>query len=267
MFTILYKLVVGWLMPPGCFIILFIFCAWKTRSINDPSLRKTLRALTLIGAAGLYLLSIQPVLHLLASGLGKKYPPVQESHIKKTNAVIVLSAGIVEGVPASFSSIPAIPGQTAVIRLSEGIQLYRRIKAKERSCTIILTGGRFYGNQYAASVVSSEWLISMGIPASDIRLETSSRTTFEEARFVLPTVQREAAQAVFLVTSASHMPRAVATFSKFGLSVIPAPCDFSDSGKLGLFSFLPEAATLRENRLLLWEYLGAVYYWMKMARH
>jgi uncharacterized SAM-binding protein YcdF (DUF218 family) len=154
-----------------------------------------------------------------------------------------------------------------VVRLSEGIRIYRRIKAKERSCTIILTGGRFYGNQYAASVVSREWLISMGIPSSDIRLETSSRTTFEEARFVLPTVQREAAQEVFLVTSASHMPRAVASFSNFGLSVIPAPCDFSDSAKLGVFSFLPEAATLRENRLLLWEYLGVVYYWMKMARH
>jgi uncharacterized SAM-binding protein YcdF (DUF218 family) len=179
----------------------------------------------------------------------------------------VLSAGILEGVPVSFSPLPAAPGPSAIVRLCESIRLYRRIKAEERSCTIILTGGRYYDNQYAASVVSREWLISMGIPSSDIRLETSSRTTFEEARFILPPVQREAAQAVFLVTSASHMPRAVATFSKFGLSVIPAPCDFSDSAKLGLFSFLPEAATLRENRLLLWEYLGAVYYWMKMARH
>jgi uncharacterized SAM-binding protein YcdF (DUF218 family) len=103
----------------------------------------------------------------------------------------------------------------------------------------------------------------MGIPASDIRLEKSSRTTFEEARFVLPMISNISAEAVFLVTAASHMPRAVAIFNKFSLSVIPAPCDFSDSGKLGLFSSLPEAATLRENRLLIWEYLGAVFYWFK----
>jgi len=263
MFTVLYKIVVGWLLPPGCFIILFVYCAWKTRSITELSLRKTLRTFAMIGAVGLYMLSIRPVRLLLVGGLENKYPAVQESHIKKTNAIIVLSAGIVEGVPVSFSPLPAAPGPSAIVRLCEGIRLYRRIKAEERSCTIILTGGRYYGNQYAASVVSREWLISMGIPSSDIRLETSSRTTFEEARFVLPTVQREAAQAVFLVTSASHMPRAVATFSKFSLSVIPVPCDFSDSAKLGLFSFLPEAATLQENRLLLWEYLGAVYYWMK----
>ncbi|MEI6613685.1 MAG: YdcF family protein [Chrysiogenales bacterium] len=250
-------------MPPGCFIILFIYCAWKTRSITDPALRKTLRTLALIGAAGLYLLSIQPVLHLLASGLENKYPVVQEGQIKKTNAIIVLSAGSVEEVPVSFSTLSAAPGTSAIVRLSEGIRLYRRIKAEERSCTIILTGGRFYGKQYAASDVSRAWLVSMGIPASDIRLETSSRTTFEEARFVLPTVRTVAAEAVFLVTSASHMPRAAATFNKFGLSVIPAPCDFSDSGKLGFFSFLPETATLRENRALLWEYLGAIFYKIK----
>jgi len=263
MFTVIYKIAVGWLMPPGCFILLFVYCAYKTRLIADQSLRKQLRTLAFIGAAGLYLLSIQPVLHLLASGLEKKYQPVQESYIKKTNAVIVLSAGTVEGVRVSFSSLPAAPSSTALVRLSEGIRLYRRIKAKERSCTIILTGGRFYGNQYAASVVSRDWLISMGIPASDVRLETSSRTTFEEARFALQTVQSESTEAVFLVTTASHMPRAVATFTKFGLSVIPAPCGFSDSGKLTLFSFLPNVVTLHENRMLLWEYLGAVFYWFK----
>jgi len=263
MFTILYKFIVGWLMPPGCFIILFVYCAWKTRSITDPAQRKILRTLALIGAAGLYLLSIQPVLHLLASGLENKYAVVQESQIKKTNAIIVLSAGIVEGVPVSFSPLQAAPGQMAIVRLSEGICLYRRIKAEERSCTIILTGGRFYGKQYAASLVSRNWLISMGIPASDIRLEISSRTTFEEARLVLPTVRNLSAEAIFLVTAAAHMPRAVATFNKFGLSVIPAPCDFSDSGKLGFFDFLPEAATLRGNRALLWEYLGAVFYKIK----
>lgn len=263
MLTFLYKLVIGWLMPPGCFIILFVYCAWKTRSFTDLALRKTLRTLTLIGAAGLYLLSTQPVLNLLANGLEKKYPVVQESQIKKTNAIIVLSAGTVEGVPVSFSSIPALPGQTAIVRLSEGIRLYRKIKTNERSCIIVLTGGRFYGKRYAASVVSKAWLISMGVPANDIRLETSSRTTFEEARFVGSTIRNVSAAAVFLVTSASHMPRAVAAFSKFGLSVIPAPCDFSNSGKLGLFGFLPEAGTLRENRLLLWEYLGAVFYKIK----
>ena len=80
MFTLLYKIVVGWLMPPRCFILLFVFCAWKTRSITDPVLRKTLRTLALVGAAGLYLLSIQPVLHLLSGGLENKYPVVQESH-------------------------------------------------------------------------------------------------------------------------------------------------------------------------------------------
>ncbi|MCX6564926.1 MAG: YdcF family protein [Candidatus Aminicenantes bacterium] len=263
MFTILYKLVVGWIMPPGCFIIIFIFCAWKTRTVADPALRKRLRVFSLIGAMGLYLLSIRPVQQMLAGGLENKYRVVQESQIKKTNAIIILSAGIVEGVPVSFSPLPASPGPWAIIRLSEGIRLYRRIKAEERECTIILTGGCLFGDKNAASTVSREWLVSMGIPSRDIRWETSGRTTFEEARFALPIVKSTDAEALFLVTHASHMRRAVASFNKFGLAVIPAPCGFSDSGKLGVFSFLPEAGALQGNRVLLWEYLGSVFYWFK----
>ncbi|TSA18702.1 YdcF family protein [bacterium] len=261
MWTVFYKVVVGWLMPPGCFILLLAYCVYRTRFVTDPSLRKTLRTLAIIGAAGLYLLSIQPVLHLLASGL-EQFPPVQESHIQKTNAIIVLSAGIVEGVEVSFSRLPAVPANLAILRLSEGIRLYRKIKAKDRSCTIILTGGHLSGSKFALSAVSGEWLISMGIPSADIRLETSSRTTYEEALFVSPIVQSEAAQAVFLVTSAVHMPRAMAAFRKFGIPVIPAPCDFLESGKLGLFSLVPGADALQETRSMLWEYLGAVFYYI-----
>jgi len=250
-------------MPPGCFIIIFIFFAWKTRTIADSALRKRLRMFSLIGAAGLYLLSIRPVQQMLAGGLENIYPVVQESQIKKTNTIIILSAGIVEGVPVSFSPLPVSPGPLAIIRLSEGIRLYRRIKADERGCMIILTGGCIYGNRNAASSVSREWLVSMGIPSSDIRLETSARTTFEEARFALPIVRSINPEALFLVTHASHMRRAMASFRKFGMSVIPAPCGFSNSGKWGVFSYLPEAGTLQENRLLLWEYLGNVFYWFK----
>jgi len=262
MFTLLYKILLGWLMPPGCFVILFFYCAWKTRLIGEPALRKKLRTLAIVGAIGLYLLSIQPVLKLLASGLESKYPVAAAAAIRQTNVVVVLSAGIVEDVPVSFSPLPAAPGTVSVVRLSEGVRLYRKIKSQERSCVIILTGGRVFGSAYAASEVSREWLMAMGVPGNDIRLETASRTTFEEARSVLPLLQHEAAEAVLLVTSAAHMPRAVASFRKFGTTVIPAPCDFS-ARELNLFSFLPSAESLRENRAMLWEYIGAVFYKLK----
>lgn len=262
MFTIAYKIVVGWLMPPGCFVLLFLFCAWKTRSIGDPSARKTLRSLALVGAVGLYLLSVQPVSRLLSWGLEKQHPPVIESQIKKSNAVVVLSAGVVEGAPVSFSPTSATPGQAAVVRLCEGVRLYRKIKSEGRACTVVLTGGRFFGER-AASEVSREWLTFMGVPVGDIRVETSSRTTFEEARSALPVVRAVGAEAVFLVTHAYHMPRAVAAFDKCGMPVTPAPCGFSSSGNLNVFSFLPDAATLSENRAMLWEYLGAAFYWFK----
>ena len=94
-------------------------------------------------------------------------PTARSSHSHETpkGGGIGMAAAFL--VPVSFSQLPATPGPSAVVRLSEGIRLYRKIKVNERSCTIILTGGRYYGNQYAASAVSREWLISLGIPAND----------------------------------------------------------------------------------------------------
>ena len=60
----------------------------------------------------------------------------------------------------------------------------------------------------------------MGVNPPDIILESASRDTEEQARLIKPMVGREK---FFLVTSASHLPRAMAMFHKLGLEPVAAP--------------------------------------------
>jgi uncharacterized SAM-binding protein YcdF (DUF218 family) len=67
---------------------------------------------------------------------------------------------------------------------------------------------------------------SMGLAPQQLVLESASRTTYENAQFsaILPGV--DAKQPWLLLTSAWHMPRAIATFRKAGWNVTPYPVDF-----------------------------------------
>ncbi|MEX2515814.1 MAG: ElyC/SanA/YdcF family protein, partial [Gammaproteobacteria bacterium] len=93
--------------------------------------------------------------------------------------------------------------------------------------------------------------------------EARSDNTFENAvcsEFILGGQQ---IRNVFLVTHASHMPRAVFAFDLTKLQVTPAPTGFQrDSFKstTGLERWLPSAGALAVSRTALHEWLGKLYY-------
>lgn len=60
-------------------------------------------------------------------------------------------------------------------------------------------------------------LISLGVCAN----------TYDEAQKVAELAAERGWQKVILVTSASHLPRAVATFAKAGVPVLPMPCHYT----------------------------------------
>lgn len=62
-----------------------------------------------------------------------------------------------------------------------------------------------------------------GIPSIRLVIECQSRTTYENAMFSSAAVQPKTGEKWLLVTSASHMPRAVGSFRKAGFSVLAWP--------------------------------------------
>jgi len=64
-----------------------------------------------------------------------------------------------------------------------------------------------------------------------------------------------------LITSAAHMPRAVACFRHLGMAVVPWPVDYLRTGS-GPGAWLPKPRTLERSATALHEYLGWLAYWL-----
>jgi uncharacterized SAM-binding protein YcdF (DUF218 family) len=107
------------------------------------------------------------------------------------------------------------PNDASVFRFVEGLRLYHAIP-----------GSRLIFSEYGGGQPSSTASVSarlarvLGIDPERIDVEESARTTAEEAVRVRARVGDEP---IVLVTTATHMPRAVRIFEAAGLTVVPSP--------------------------------------------
>ena len=94
------------------------------------------------------------------------------------------------------------------------------------------------------------------IPADKLLAETRSLDTYGNARGVKPIVK----DAPFvLVTSASHLPRAMIIFQTLGMRPVPAPADINIYSRNTWNRFLPAGEFLEEMQEGVHEYLGLAY--------
>jgi len=181
-----------------------------------------------------------------SSGLEKEV----ESTIK---FVVVLGGG--------HSSDPELPllsqiGRSSLVRLIEGIRIYRKYPGAK----LLLSGGSVFDPVPEAEVLARV-AIETGVPEKDIILESKSKDTIDEARFIKPIVGNEP---FVLVTTASHIPRSMAMFKKLGMNPIPSPIDHRVSEEQGLspHSFFPSTGSLGKSEIAIHEYLGLT--WAKL---
>jgi len=151
-------------------------------------------------------------------------------------------------------------------RILYGARLYNQGKAPK----LILSGGRITwrgGSGDSEADDMKEFALAMGVPESAIVLEGTSLNTRQNAVNLKPILDRQSAESVLLVTSAIHMPRSVAIFSKLGINVIPAPTDYLvptetqiNTLEGRILALLPEAKSTAHFTQALKEYVGFVIY-------
>ncbi|WP_292269337.1 YdcF family protein [Mesorhizobium sp.] len=110
-------------------------------------------------------------------------------------------------------------------RLTEAIDLSRRYP----DARIFLSGGANHlisHNQTTESQVSRNILVILGVPAQRIEMEERSRTTCENAIESKEAIQPKPGGLWLLVTSASHIHRAMACFRTVGFPVVAYPVDY-----------------------------------------
>ena len=245
----LVKIISAWLLPPGIFILLLLVLHWfvKTKRLAKFCLR-----MSAFVVATMYLLSLPPIAGYLLRPLENAYTP---SELNKAEAIIILGGGATGG-SSDISGLGNVSGFGAN-RLLTGAQLYRK-----QPLPIILTGGKVYADSGNEAQIGQRILLNLGVPAKDIFLDPKARNTMENAHYTIRICQERGYKAVYLVTSAFHMPRSLLNFTPLftqaGIKVYPYPCDYmiNANSTWTVFSFIPQVDAFALSSLALHEYLG-----------
>ena len=212
-----------------------------------------LLALFVAGGLGSPLVATQ-----LIGPLEEQYPPFDMSAHQRFDAIVVLGGGVQE--KGSLRPTPVI-GEISLVRTLCGVDLFEhglsnRLVMSAGDASILRTGPE-------ESVEMKRFAVRMGISPEAILTETRSRTTHENAVEIKRLLND---QSILLVTSASHMPRAMAHFQAQGLHVTPAPCgyvlaDRSDHfWRDNPFDLIPRTDALLMSGTAIAEYVGLWVY-------
>lgn len=109
------------------------------------------------------------------------------------------------------------------------------------------------------SDVARAVIVGSGVDENRVVFEDQSTNTCNAPQQIDAAVARQPGEKWWLVTSAFHMPRAVACFRAAGWDVVPYPVDYRYTKSLGFWR--PELAmNLMQIDLATHEWLGLVYY-------
>ena len=170
-----------------------------------------------------------------------------------------------ELVPVSVDPLPQsdviilLGGIGPADRIVDTLRIYRAGKAPR----IVISGGnqpwRVCAVPEAESI--SNVLVGLGIPFSALILETESRNTRENAVNTAAIFEAHGWRTGLLVTSGTHMPRALAAFQKMGISLVPAATDLYGPPKfVTLLDLLPDAQALALTTSAIKEMIGLGVY-------
>lgn len=243
----LFKKIVGnLLMPYSILIMLFgigLYLLWFGKGKHRAKI-----VLTSCFFAFL-VISFPPLPTALVGHWEGQYPTYDTSVLSTPPEwVIVLGGGVYEEIHLPpHNRVP----KSALSRLVEGIRLLQ-VYPEAR---LLLTASE------KESLVLQAIAVQFGIDVDRIVLDLASRDTKDHALFAR---QYVGSSSFLLVTSAIHMPRAMALFKKQGLNPIPAPTDHlaRTSNQLHPGLFFPSPEYLIHLQSLLHEYLGQA--WAKL---
>jgi uncharacterized SAM-binding protein YcdF (DUF218 family) len=201
------------------------------------------RVLVGLAALGFALLAVAPIGPVMLLTLEQRFP--RPAQLPERIDGILLLGGAVD--PALSLSYGETVFNSSIARVLGGVALARR--HPEAKLILVSGEGGFFPVGYSEARATLGFVVDEGIAPARILLEDKSRSTHENAVYAKEMIRPTPGETWVLVTSAFHMPRAVASFDGVGWSVIPYPVDFKIDPKTGLstgFSLLDglSAATL-----------------------
>jgi len=197
--------------------------------------------------------------HLLWVSLEAEYPYQPVGSVPKADAVVVLS-GMLGGFESDYGYVIDWGDPD---RLFVGVQLLKF----EKSDFLIFTRGQLpWENTTPEGEILKEKAVELGVSSNRILLTSIVSNTAEEALAVKQIMDEHGLEDVILVSSSFHLPRAKLLFDHAGISTFSYPTDHRASGRsLNWLSIIPSASAFASTSSGLREYIGRLYYWLKLT--
>lgn len=246
----LKKFIGGMLLPLpflllliGVAILLLWFSRWQ----------KTAKSLLTAGWLVLLLLSLQPIADGLLKPVESDYPTWRGG--PQVQYIVVLGGGYTwnpQWAPSSNLINNSLP------RVTEGVRLW----LANPGATLIFTGANAIGNPVSTAEAGARVAESLGVPRGAIVTLDTPKDTEEEAAAVAKMI----GDAPFLlVSSASHLPRAIIFFQHQGLNPLPAPANqMAITSALNPWErVIPSPLWLMHSERASYETIGRIWQWLK----
>lgn len=230
---------------------------WGLALLSLGRWHRVARGMLWSGLMVLGLLGFQAFPDVLLRPLENRYPVPDAQAVDHHVGMIVL--GGATGHPGIYQAHGHVPLGDAAERMTVPVALMRQ----HPKLKLVFSGGE--GRLLATGVTEAElvevFYAQQGVDMSRVTLEGGSRTTRENARQVAVLLGDRCKQPWLLVTSAWHMPRAMAEFAAVGCKVTPYPVDFM-TVETTPWTEYSLAYSLVRWQMALHEWLGLLVYGM-----
>ena len=224
MFFIFSKIFNFFLDPLNILIISFLLFIIITTRRRKNRLRPALWFFILW-----FLLLYKPIPEFLLKGLEDRFVYNEEVFLG-LEGVIVLGGGTASGKVAYDRNEYSL-GESSE-RILKGLEFVR----KKPQGTVIFTGfsGALIHEGYSETEVTEKLIEALNVDPKNIVFEKRSRNTFENASFTIEIINDLQIKRWGIVTSASHMNRAIEVFNYQGseISFDPIPVDFQTKNSI-----------------------------------
>ena len=240
------------LIYPSTLVLLLLVLAFVLLIIQ----RRRGAGLSLLMALVLVFLGSSPLVSDVYHRHERQYSPIPVAESPTADAIILLAGDINIPIP------PRVESQIRGNRSVHTLRLYRAGKAP----LIIVSGGNVFTQEgfRPEAAYTADLLQEWGIPQSSIIFEGNSRNTRENAVETARLLKNRQLNRVLLVTSAFHMPRALATFRGVGIDAIPSPSSISaELAQPTLLNWIPSLDGLGTMQSVVHENVGIFIYRMR----
>ena len=196
---------------------------------------------------------------LLVAPLEKMTTPLTDPRHTGAQAIVVLSAGIVDAAP-EYNGQDG-PDAVTLVRLQYGAYLQH-----QTGLPVLVSGGVVPGTESTLSLAAMQArTLREDFKTPVTFVEDKSETTEQNALYSARMLKAAGIKKVLLVTHALHMPRSREAFTRAGLEVVEAPTMFYSRARWSPFMLMPSAGALYRTDYAMHEWIGLAWYRFKAS--